>query len=71
MNLESAFGNRWYARMWATNLVMGALFLGHSYGFEAIGYAGFVRRQEILIWVSVLLFPVALYCWYRGDRVDD
>jgi len=71
MVVETAFGNRWYARMWAANLVMGGLFLVHSYGFDAVGYTGFVRRHELLILLAVLLFPVALYCWYRGDRVEN
>jgi hypothetical protein len=71
MTLVAAFGNRWYARLWALNLAMGVLFLAHSYGFEALEYTGFVRRQEILIWVMVGLFALALYCWYRGDRVED
>jgi hypothetical protein len=71
MTLAAALGNRWDARMWATTLVMGGLFLVHSDGFVAVGYTGFVRRQEILVWAMGLLFPGALYCWYRSDRVED
>jgi hypothetical protein len=70
MTRTAAFGNQWYARMWATNLIMGGLFLVHSYGFDVVEYTGFVRRQELLIVLMVLLFPVALYCWYRGDQAE-